>query len=176
MAEAMQRLTSRLSPVLIALMLSGCAADRNIYPSLARRDAERITGTAEVVPAEPAPPTPPSPPSPDLTSRLAALSAQANSAHQRFIARESDARRLSATAQGSAVASEPWSVAAVALADLESARSDAMIALADLDALYTAERITGGETGAIAAARDEVTALVGTEDRILAELYGRLSS
>ncbi len=176
MAGAMQRLTLCLTPALIAMMLSGCAADRNIYPSLAKRDAERITGTAEVVPAQPAPPVPPSPPSPDMTSRLAGLSAQANRAHQRFIGRESSARRLSAAAQGSAVASESWSIATIALADLESARSDAMIALADLDALYAAERIGGGETGAIAAARDEVTALVSTEDRVLAELYGRLSS
>ena len=76
--------------------------------------------------------------------------------------------------------SEAWSVAQVALASLEAARSDAMIALADLDSLYVAAKIEAvptegsGDVDAIGAARDDVIALVGEEDEALASLRGRL--
>ena len=63
------------------------------------------------------------------------------------------------------------------LAGLESARSDAMIALADLDALFAGSRINGtGGAGAIAASRDEVSALVAEQDRIVATLSRHLGS
>jgi hypothetical protein len=68
----------------------------------------------------------------------------------------------------------------VALSDLESARSDAMLALAELDELYASEVIAASQTGdqtktsAIAGARDQVTALIGEEDGVLAQLRGRM--
>jgi len=74
-----------------------------------------------------------------------------------------------------AVASESWSQATVALASLESRRSDAMIALAELDPLYVKERIDGGDGGAIAAVRDQITAWVADEDAVLADLRGRVA-
>ena len=74
------------------------------------------------------------------------------------------------------MASEGWSVATVAVADLESARSDAMIALAEIDALYAAARINGEDAALIALARDHVTGLVDSEDKVLADLRGRIAS
>lgn len=84
------------------------------------------------------------------------------------------AQQLANAARDSARASESWAVASVALADLESARSEAMIALADLDQHYAAARIAGSDANAIAAARDKVTGWIAEQDRVLADLRGRL--
>ena len=157
-----------------AALLGACASDAATYPSLARRPAERVSGTSEVVAATPTAPLPPAPPSPELGARLAGLVEQAEAAHRRFVSREAKARGLVSAAGGAAVASESWAVATVALADLESSRSDAMIALADLDQLYAAQRIEGGEALATGAARDSVIALVAQEDLVLASLRGQL--
>jgi hypothetical protein len=67
-------------------------------------------------------------------------------------------------------------VASIALADLSSARSRTAVALADLDQLYVAQRVDGGDGIAIAAVRDQVTAWVADEDAVLADLVGRLGS
>ena len=157
-----------------AALLGACASDAATYPSLARRPAERVSGTSEVVAATPTAPLPPAAPSPELSARLAGLVQQAEAAHRRFTSREARARGLVSAAAGAAVASESWAVATIALADLESARSDAMIALADLDQLYAAQRIEGGEALATGAAREAVIALVAQEDLVLASLHGKL--
>ncbi len=172
----MARLIPPLLAAAIALTLGGCAADTVNYPSLARRPAERISGTSPVVPVNPAPIASPAPPSAELAARLAQLVDAARAADAQFRAREAKARQLTNSASGAAVASESWSVATIALADLESARSSAMIALADLDALYAATRVSGGEAAAIGAARDQVIRLVGGEDTVLAGLRDRLPS
>lgn len=162
----------------LALTLTACAAAKD-YPSLERRPAERLTGSAPPVTPQ-APPAPPAPLSPQLETRLSQLVEQARAAHQRFGARRGAAERLVAAAGDSAPGSEGWSTATVALSDLESARSDAMVALAELDALYASESIAASETGnrasvdAIATARDQVTALVGEEDDTLARLRARM--
>jgi hypothetical protein len=158
-----------------ALLLSGCAADTTNYPSLARRDAERVTGSADVVPAQQAAPLPSPQPSADLSARLAQLTTEAETAHRAFLASRGRTEQLVTAARGAAVASENWSVATVALADLEASRSRAMVALADLDSLYAAERVNGGTAEAVGAARDQVIALVGQEDTVLAELRGRIA-
>lgn len=152
-------------------LLSGCGSNAG-YPSLARRPAERITGSAAVVAPAPAPVV-----QPDLAtqSRLARLREMASTAHARFNAQVPAASRLVTAAVGAAVASESWSVASVALATLESRRSDAMIALADLDSLYTRDRVEGGDGTAIAAVREQVTAWVADEDTTLAQLRGRVA-
>ncbi len=160
------------------LALSACATGQ--YPSLARRDAERITRSAEVAPppAEPAPAPPP--PGAGFTTRIAQLVAQAQGAHGRFAARRAATERAIGAAGGAAVASESWSVATVALSGLESARSEAMLALAQLDELYATEAVAGTEAGdmrkaeAAGAAREQVTALIAEEDAVLARLRGRL--
>jgi hypothetical protein len=171
---AMRRPLVFVPPLALVLALTACAAAKD-YPSLQRRPAERQTGSA--LPATPeAPPPPPAPPSAQLTTRLSQLVEQARAAHQRFAARRDDAARSVAAGSGSAPGSEGWAMATVALSDLESARSDAMVALAELDQLYTARTLDGDQSAvaAIAAARDQVTALVGKEDDALAALRGRM--
>jgi hypothetical protein len=168
----MSRLPSCLSVVCGALALTACAADTVNYPSLARRDAERISGTSAVA----TPLAVATAPSAEVKARLPQLVERANAAHSRFAAHRGRTAELVAAASGATVASEGWSVATIALADLESARSDAMIALADLDQLFAAARIEGADSSAIADARDQVTAMVGEEDSVLASLHGRLGS
>lgn len=152
-------------------LVAACAADADKYPSLARRPAERASGEAP----PPPPPVVALPPNAEVLARLDRLVAQAREADGRFRAREASARSLSSAARGAAMGSEPWAVASVALADLESARSQAMIALADLDALYAAARVAGNDVSAISAARDSVIALVAGQDRVLAELRGNVA-
>ena len=109
------------------------------------------------------------------------LRAHALAAHRAFQDKRSRAASLAAAAQGSAVASEAWSVAQVALAELEAARSQAMIALADLDALYVAEAAAAVPTGgsgdlaAVGTTREEVMGWIAEEDSALASLRGRLA-
>ena len=179
----MHRIPALLAPITAASLLTACAA-ANDYPSLARRPAEtgaaeRPSGSAE--PVAPAPlPAPPAPPSEELTPRLNQLTGQARAAHQRFTAKRGAAERTVGSAGRAATGSENWSVATVALSDLESSRSDGMIALAELDQLYNDQAIAASQSGdttvvdAIADQRDLVIALIGEEDEVLARLRGRL--
>lgn len=111
-----------------------------------------------------------------MIARLTALVAQAREAHQRFAGEQERAARTVAAGSAAAPGSESWAVASVALAGLESARSDAMIALADLDQFYAAARIEGRETAAITAARDQVSGWIGEEDTVLASMRGQLGT
>lgn len=154
-----------------ALSLAACASDTAEYPSLARRPAERVSGEMPVVAPTPIATTPADP---MLGSTLDSLVAQARAADSRFAERESRARALVGAAAGAAVASEAWSVATIALADLESARSDAMIAMAQLDTLLASARIETQETAAITAAHDAVGAIIARQDGIIADLHSRL--
>jgi len=167
-------LTLLAIPVLAGL-LSGCGSSAG-YPSLSRRPAERITGSAAVVAPTPALPAPETQPDLAAQSRLARLREIASSAHARFNSAVAGTSRIVSAAAGAAVASESWSVASIALASLESRRSDAMIALAELDSLYARERVDGGDGLAIAELRDQVTAWVADEDAALAQLRGRMAS
>ena len=174
----MFRAIARLTPVLALPLVSACASPGD-YPSLARRDVERINGSSLPVPApEPTPATPVAP-SADLSARLGQLVDQARAAHRRFVDRRPRAEQLATAASGAAVASEAWSVATVAIADLEAARSEAMVALAELDALHAAQRVEHhsedtADGAAILAAREQVLAIVGDEDSVLAALRGRV--
>lgn len=156
---------------LVASLLGGCASDAGTYPSLARREGERLHGTLSPVPVESGAVT--APPSAELLSRLERLVGQAEAAQSRFAEREPRARQLMLAATGAPVGSENWSVATIAYADLESARSDAMIALADLDLLHASATVEGAATPAIFEARERVIRLVAEQDRVLAELRNR---
>ena len=189
MAIVMTRKSPAMKPVmlpaLLAILLPACTSSGD-FPSLARRDAERIKGTADPVAAEPSPSeSPPSPPGAALAARLERLVDQARDAHRRFAERQPRGEQMVAAGRASAPGSEAWALATIALADLEGARSEAMIALADLDQIYAAEQIGSTETTgsapqtasgdglAIAAARDQVVALVAEEDAVLAALKAR---
>ena len=159
----------------LGLMAACPTAQAHAYPSLAIRPGERVSGTAEPVPASAPPPA-----TAATGSRTAQLRAQARAAHARFGERRASAALLSAAARGASVGSEAWSVAQIALASLEVARSEAMIALADLDSLYVTAKINAaptdgsGDVDAVGAARADVMAMIGEEDATLAALRGRV--
>ena len=156
---------------LIALALSACAAGSDAYPSLAIRDAERVEGSFE--PDAAATPAPaPAPPSAELVARLAQLREEAAGAHREFLSSVPDAERLAAAA--GEVGSDGWASAQVALADLDSARSKAAVALGDLDVLFVDATLAADRRDAIAATRAEVVRLIGEQDAVLARLRGLL--
>ncbi|RIV89309.1 hypothetical protein [Aurantiacibacter zhengii] len=161
---------SRLFPVAAFVLLAACAAPEGEYPSLAIRDVERVSGSMEV---EPAPPLP-APPASTLAS-LDELAAAARAAHQRFGAAESQARRITSSAVGAARGSEAWARAQVAIADLEAQRSQAMIALADLDRIYVEAATSAQATESIAEVRNQVDALVAQEDAVIRSLLDMLT-
>jgi hypothetical protein len=141
------------------------------YPSLAIRDAERVAGTMQPVAPEPyvPPPTPAA-----VVDRLEQLSRDASSAHEAFLAEVPRARRTVAGARGAQPGAESWSVAQVAVAGLESSRSRAMIALADLDRLYVDAAVGGEELTRIDAVRERVATQVAEQDATIAGLLGEL--
>lgn len=162
-------ITRRSIPILAiaALSLGACATDVGEYPSLGRRPAERVTGT---LPVETAATQPPAPTDPATLGALDSLLAKARAGHARFQAKETRTRGLIGAASGAPVASESWSVATVALSDLSSARSDVMVAMADLDALYARAVVDGKPAGDIAGARNTVQGLLNAEDKVIAAL------
>ncbi len=164
-----------LVPILL-LALAGCAGTGSDgYPSLAIRDVERAQGRFEPVEAERI-----EVPAVDvdlaggLPARLDALVGQAEEAHGEFLASLPTARRRVAAASGSSVGSDAWAAAQVALADLDSARSQAAVSLGDLDILFTAASVQAENTGVIADARETVVALVAEEDAALEDLRARV--
>ena len=151
--------------------LGACATPSEEYPSLALRPAERVTGTMQ--PPLPAPYVPPPTPA-AVVDRLAQLSGEAASAHRAFLAEAPRARTAVAAARGAQVGAESWSVAQVAVAGLESARSRAMIALADLDRLYVDAAVGGEELTRIGAVRDQVSGQVDEQNATIEGLLGQL--
>ena len=165
----------------MAALLCGCASDGQ-FPSLAKRPAElvaegRIARSVLPVVPRPAPVEGLSLPLPDdIPGRVAALIEAGRSAQARFEARRAATASAVAAAAGAERASDAWSKATVALADLSAARSETAVPLAELDQLYVAQRVGGGDGNAIAAARDQMTAWVADEDAVLAGLEGRLKN
>ncbi|MCJ2187744.1 hypothetical protein [Novosphingobium beihaiensis] len=157
----------------LALLASACSTAGR-YPSLALRDVER----AKPVAGDPAPPVRPLPPaSASLVTRLDGLVAIARDADRQFQAQRPAAER--AVGAAGDVGSDSWSTASVALASLESSRSNAMAALGDLDTLYVDARTAGAleetpSAKAIAAARDQVNGWVAAQDDVIAHLSARL--
>ncbi len=157
-----------------AILLSGCASPQANYPSLAIRDAERAYNSPE--PAAPAQPAAQSPLSAELAQRLAQLQDSAASAHRAFIDAAPGTARLVDAAAGSDVTSDRWAIAQVALASLESARSQAAVPLGDLDLLHADAAIALDQRKAIEDARDAVAGMIAKEDAILAGLRGKMPS
>lgn len=156
----------------LVVLTGGCASASGDYPSLAFRDGERWAGTFDVAEAEP---YVPEPPAAETVERTVQLAREARSAHDEFLAAAPEAERQTFAAQSAGVGSEAWSVAQVALANLESRRSRAMIALADLDRIYVDTSTAGEAIAPIADVRGEVAALIDTENALITRLAARLS-
>ena len=162
---------SLLLGLIPVFLLGGCAATPGEYPSLARRPIERVTGTL----TPPPPPPAPAPVDPAVALRIDSLLERVRAADAKFQAREGSVRQVVGAAAGAAKASEAWSVAMVALADLDAARSEGMVALADIDAIYAASRIEGEPASEAKAARDAANALVAAQDKVIASLQAQLA-
>lgn len=168
----MNRLSATvLALVPAALALGGCASSSGDFPSLAIRDAERVSGTI-AAPATPATPPPPAPAATELAGLLAAI----REGHDRFTAQAPAAGRAVSAARGAGVGTDAWSLAQVAVANLEAQRSQVMIALADLDRIYASAAIEGADITATAAALAQANALVDQENAEIARLLGALAN
>lgn len=173
----------RLVSVLVAssiLFVGGCAP-RSDFPSLARRPAEDVYAAARGPQPVPQPASAPQPGvSEGLPERLAALRAIAREAHASFIARQPAATRAVSAGAGAAKGTEAWSVASVAVAGLESARSRVGVPLADLDRLEVdaSNRAADGAEADFKAVREtraEVEALADQETQAIDSLLARLA-
>jgi hypothetical protein len=173
-----------IAPMLGLLALGACTVDRTRYPSLAVRPAERAYASGQT-----APPTPGLhlmtqvrqglPMGSDLATRVGALRQTALSAHARFTEQQGTAARLAQSAQGASPGTEAWSQATIALASLVSARSEGMIAMADLDRLFIAATEAaalgqGTDLQTVTPAYRELEVLLAEEDRAIATLTDRL--
>jgi hypothetical protein len=159
-----------------AVLLAGCAGSTD-YPSLARRDVERVEGSASpAAGAADAVPTLP-PASADLTTRLASLLETARKAHQGFEGRRPAAERAVAGAGGRMT--DSWTDAQVALSGLQTSRSAGLTAVAELDRLYAGAREANPEqvspsAAAIATVKEQVDGWIASEDAVIARLDARL--
>lgn len=167
--NALSRL-SRAPASLLLPVLAGCAATPDTYPSLAIRDVERVTGTADPVAA--APYVPPATPQ-GVLDRVEQLRLQAQAADAAFQREEQANRGAISGLGGASEGSDAWARGIAALAELEGRRSQTMVHLADLDRLFVDAAVEGAEVARIGAARDEVAALVSRQDDAIARLAGQ---
>jgi uncharacterized protein YbaP (TraB family) len=70
--------------------------------------------------------------------------------------------------------SESWSVASIAVAELEAARAQAMVAMGELDSLYAEARTEGRDVTELERTRQQALAIITREDRVLDSLKGAL--
>lgn len=168
---------NRLSPPFLAAMmaaalLTGCAGDKDRYPSLAIRDAERAVGAFAPAPGNTAEPIRPV----ASVADLSALTERAQESHRQFRAAQGGVSRLVESARGQGIESNVRQRALVALADLTAMRSDTTMAVGDLDLLKAEAATTFAPTDDIDAARALVSALLNEQDSALDNLWERLRS
>lgn len=168
-----------LKAIIPLFVLGGCASASGPYPSLAIRDAERVTGSAQPAAGEVTPPLPPPLLDASTGQHIAQAVERARRAHASFTAGVAGATSVIATARGTPVASDSWVAAHVALADLQSLRSQTVIAQADLDAIYANERLADPAritptAEALASALARIADWVAEQDRTIARLAARL--
>lgn len=157
--------------LLTALVASACSSTPADYPSLAIRDVERVGMTMATPSAQNW--TPPQLGQAKLAD-ISKLVDQAQTAHGVFLETAQNARTTIAAAEGLSAGSNNWSVAQIALAQLQSTRSDALIALADIDRIYVAASTAGEALGQITPAQAEVERLVEQENQVISELAAKL--
>ena len=161
-----------------ALLLGGCSVGN--YPSLqhcaANPCARAAPAAGQPLPQGSAPILAASP--------LNAL-AKARAAYLRFHSQQAQAETAIAAASMAAPDSEEMARANIAMASLEAARGETAQSLADLERIYSDDRIAhaldDAGTGparpsglAIARAHDEVLGIIAEEDKVLTELASHL--
>lgn len=164
-----------ITPLLLAtatLALGACSTNEGVYPSLTKRPAERITATWP--PAPPPPPPAPVPLDQATASRLEGLLAQITAADGRFAKKITRARAVVGAARNVAMGSEAWSVASIAIAELESARAEAMVAMSGIDSIYADARTEGRDVTEIEITRQKALGIIAVQDEVLDSLKGAL--
>lgn len=159
----------------LPVMLSACATGDDRYPSLNVRPGERATGSF-AAPEEQPTPSPVPEETAGLLAQVEKLQSEAEEAHGNFTQAAPQARTLVQSASGAATGSDSWASAQIALADLDSARSQAAISLASLDVLHMDATLGGTALAAIDSARTSVLEMLQAEDATLAELRAMLDS
>ncbi len=159
-----------LWPAFASTLLAGCAsADADRFPSLALRDAERMTGQFT-----PTRPTEPPPPPVVSAVDLASIVENARAIHRNFLSEAPPALRLARSASGRDTINDQRSRALVAMAGLTTLHSQTVLALADLDKLEAEAATSFAATAEIQEAQSQVAALVAEQDETLAQVSGAL--
>ena len=160
-------MSQRVLATLLCALAAGCASTPGDYPSLAIRDAERVSGTLQ-----PAEPYVPAPVDAATLASVEGLVQQANAAYAAYRGKLERVRATALRARGASVGS--WAAASVALAELETERSRTMVALADLDRLYVAAATEGSATDELANAQNAVNEMVDFETAQINEIHATL--
>ena len=170
MKQGMIKLSTRygIGPTFVAVLLTGCAADTDRYPSLAIRDFERVQGTFEVADQEEF--DPPAPASANKLAEAVDLLSRAKLEHQSFVAFLPEVEQLLVAANGLGPEDNAWAEGQMAFAQLNTTRSRLAIILSDLDLMFADTSLSYQELDEIEAARESVRVLVAEEDEILTAL------
>jgi hypothetical protein len=161
----------RLSAVAFAapVILAGCAAPSADAPSLLPRPIEQISFDEPEV--KPVPITP----DPALNAKIAAAEKVLASAAEAFGAAAATAESLVAAAQGTAIGSDAWLDAQIALAALDNHRATSLATVSDLDQLAIARGVAGKPPyPALNALREKAAAQVQAESQRIGDLAGRI--
>lgn len=158
-----------IASLIAAVMLGGCAANSDRYPSLAIRDFERVQGTFEVE-GEAEEFDPPAPADQSSIRRASELVAEARIAHQDFIELAPLASEQLTATTSLGPDDNAWVDSQLTLADLDSKRSKVAILLGNLDLMFADASLSYQELAEIDEARETVRQLVSKEDEILSNL------
>lgn len=151
----------RVSLLLLPFLLAACAGPEGSAPSLSPRPIEGVLD-APVRAIAPVQSTSDS----ALATEIDALVGQAETAHSAFTARYPAAQEAVVAASGSAIESEAWIKAQLAVSALDSVRSETVRALGSLDGLLAGQAVTGApsETEKLLEARERVTTLYAAQN------------
>ena len=167
----MPNLSRVVAAILAASLTAACAATGDEYPSLSIRDVERAQGqfAPVAVPQLDVPPV-----ETDGIPTPASALAAARDSDAAFQAALPATRRAVAAGRGAGRESDARASALVAIAVLESRRSDTAIALGHLDTLLVADRIEADPDPDVVAAQAQVLAIVEAQDAALDPLRAQL--
>lgn len=168
--------TSAKTTTVVALagvVLAGCAAEKGKYPSLAVRDAERVTG--QLTPTQPDdPPAVPTRPA-NESERIGDSLTIARNAFDKFQAEENAAGSLIQAASDDPASEDKRSRALVAIASLSSLRGQTVQALAQLDQMEAEAASTFAPLEDIQRAQFAITHLLDQQDATLARLASEMN-
>ncbi len=164
-----QRAKTSISAVVLATMLSACAATSDKYPSLAIRDFEAADPAQAGTASDPA--TALSPARIAQVEKALGVALEQSAA---FNAKLQVVRPQVAAARGLGPSSNAWADAQIAYADLISHRSQTAIALADIDLILAEAASELVNVERLTAQQAEVAAKLADQDRALAQLRDQL--